>query len=134
MMQRDTRAELRALHGHQTILVVDDNDTIRTAMRAILELSGFAVALAADGLDALGQLNELQPALIIFDLEMPHLDGFAFADELRRQGHHLGVPLLVVSGRDELELAARHVGAAGYLPKPFNALELEATVERLLAA
>jgi CheY-like chemotaxis protein/anti-sigma regulatory factor (Ser/Thr protein kinase) len=93
---------LHALSGAagRRLLVVDDDDLGRRQMRAALELQGWTVTEARDGLDALARLNEARPDLVILDLMMPEMDGFEFLEEMRQKAEWRGIPVVVVTARD----------------------------------
>ncbi len=117
----------------QTLLVVDDDLDIRDALQDVLELEGYAVLLAADGLEALSQLRrgESPPHLILLDLMMPRMDGFAFREALRHEPALAGIPVLVASADLDVKGAAEGLGVAGWLRKPLDLKELLHTVKRL---
>src|SRR5439155_11875822 len=102
------------------VLVVDDDREIREALQAPLDLNGYEVRTAGDGLDALEQVAARQPDLIVLDLNMPRLDGFGLADELARRGLRPSVPLMVITARGSAHENAQRLGAEAYLEKPFN--------------
>jgi CheY-like chemotaxis protein len=114
----------------ELILVVDDDVGIQQTVREILEDEGYDVVVAGDGLDALAKLDGLFPALILLDITMPRIDGYAFADELRRLGLHGRLPMVVLTADGRARLKAERVGAAGYLHKPFTVEGLLAVVAR----
>ncbi|NMO18290.1 response regulator [Pyxidicoccus fallax] len=117
----------------QTLLVVDDDLDIRDALQDVFELEGYAVLLAADGLEALTQLRQVEtpPHLILLDLMMPRMDGFAFREALRRDESLSGIPVLVASADLDVKGAAEGLGVAGWLRKPLDLSELLSTVKRL---
>jgi two-component system response regulator MprA len=117
----------------QTLLVVDDDLDIRDALQDVLELEGYAVLLAADGLEALAQLRQVEspPRLILLDLMMPRMDGFAFREALLKEEHLSGIPVLVASADLDVKGAAEGLGVAGWLRKPLDLSELLSTVKRL---
>ena len=87
-------------------------------MRAVLELEGYGVQCAADGQEALDNLrHEERPALILLDLHMGGMDGWQFRDEQRKDGALAPIPVVVVSGTDDVSGSAQSLGAAGYLNK-----------------
>ncbi|MFY1829316.1 response regulator [Myxococcus fulvus] len=117
----------------QTLLVVDDDLDIRDALQDAFELEGYAVLLAADGLEALAQLKQQDtpPHLILLDLMMPRMDGFAFREALRHDTALADIPVVVASADLHLESAARELDVAGCLRKPLDLHELLSTVKRL---
>jgi CheY-like chemotaxis protein len=127
-----------------TILVVEDDAGIRTALVSGLELSGYRVLAAGNGREALQRLDGLVPALIILDLHMPGMDGVTFAQELGRRNldptpQELGrrnldptPQLLVLSGDSEAQQTAERIGAARCLRKPLRFPALLEAVGALL--
>jgi DNA-binding response OmpR family regulator len=113
------------------ILVVDDDDDIRGLVRALLERTGHEVSEAADGRAGLRELYESSPDLIILDVTMPGLDGWATLERIREV---TDVPVLMLTAHDaELErVRGLKAGADDYVVKPFGRQELVARVEALL--
>jgi DNA-binding response OmpR family regulator len=113
------------------ILVVDDDDDIRGLLRALLERAGHEVSEAPDGLAGLRELYAASPDLVILDVTMPGLDGWATLDRIREVAD---VPVLMLTARDaELErVRGLTSGADDYVVKPFGRQELVARVEVLL--
>src|SRR5437773_6548179 len=114
------------------ILVVDDDPPIRRMLDRTLRAEGYDVVLAADGADALVQVERSVPDLVGLDVGMPGLDGLAVCRRLRRRG--LGVPILLLTARDELRdrVTGLDAGADDYVLKPFETEELLARVRALL--
>jgi signal transduction histidine kinase/CheY-like chemotaxis protein len=83
-----------------TILVVDDDDASRSMLVRIVRDAGWTTVEAENGLEALARLEEVQPALILLDLVMPEMDGFALAARLREDPQWSRVPVIVVTGKD----------------------------------
>jgi two-component system nitrogen regulation response regulator NtrX len=102
------------------ILVVDDEASIRSSMRMILQHAGYQFVEAASGQDALERVSTDTPDVIILDVKMPGMDGLEVLEVLRRQG--VGVPVLVVSGHGDIETAVRatKLGAFNFIEKPFG--------------
>jgi two-component system response regulator MprA len=119
-----------------TLLVVDDDLDIRDALQDVFELEGYAVLLAADGLEALAQLRQVEtpPRLILLDLMMPRMDGFAFREALRHEAALSGIPVLVASADLDVKGAAEGLDVAGWLRKPLDLSELLSAVKRLSQA
>jgi two-component system chemotaxis response regulator CheY len=120
----------------QTLLVVDDDLDIRDALQDVFELEGYAVLLAADGLEALAQLRQVEtpPGLILLDLMMPRMDGFAFREALRHDASFSDIPVLVASADLDVKGAAEGLDVAGWLRKPLDLSELLSAVKRLSQA
>ena len=114
------------------ILVVDDDPGIRDSLLAFLSRSGFEVALAQDGQDALDALPKTRPDLIILDVMMPRLDGRETLRRLRREGSWLPVILLTQVGEATERAMALEEGADDYINKPFEPHELVARIRAVL--
>jgi two-component system chemotaxis response regulator CheY len=110
------------------VLVVDDDEAIRDAVRDVLENEGIPVETATDGADALDKVRRRQHLLVLLDMRMPVMDGWQFATALRDQG--LELPLLVMTAAADARRWAAEIGAIGVVPKPFGITELVATVRR----
>ena len=112
------------------ILVVDDDATILVSVAELLELEGYAVATAGNGAEALELTRSLQPGLVLLDMRMPVLDGWAYAREARDRG--LQPRIVIMTAAHDARRWADEIGADGYIPKPFEADELILTVERIV--
>jgi two-component system, OmpR family, response regulator MprA len=114
-----------------TILVVDDDPKITSALRRALAYEGYNVLVAADGTAALQQCRERLPDVVILDWMLPGMDGIAVLERLRAGG---APPVLMLTARDEVEDRVRGLdtGADDYLVKPFALDELLARVRALL--
>jgi CheY-like chemotaxis protein len=104
------------------VLVVEDDPDILDVICDLLEVEGYRVARARHGVEALERMREGRPAVILLDLMMPVMDGFAFAGRLREAGDG-DIPLVVISADGNPRQAAL-VGAQGFLAKPFDARAL----------
>jgi CheY-like chemotaxis protein len=116
----------------RTILVVDDDRSMQLTLASILEDDGYAVIVADDGLEALATLEVMQPHLIVLDVGLPRMDGYAFAAELARQGLRPQIPLVVITADGRAAEKAARVGADAFLAKPFALPELLACVSQLV--
>ena len=116
--------------AHATILVVDDNADMRKYVARLLRERGWTVETAADGLAALDLVRYAAPDLILSDVMMPGLDGFAFMRELRADAATADIPIILLSARagEEARIEGLGAGADDYLVKPFSARELVARV------
>ncbi len=116
-----------------TILVVDDEPAVREALRRALELEGYEVELAADGVEAIERLEETpDPDAILLDVLMPRVDGIEVCRRLRLAGRRL--PVLMLTARAEVSdrVSGLDAGADDYLAKPFALQELLARLRALL--
>ena len=119
------------------ILLVDDNPRLLAGMKMRLELEGFQVLTAEDGTDTLDLLDSLTPDLIVADIMMPRMDGWALFKHVRAIQRLRNIPFIFVTAlSDDLSLRrAKEMGAEDFLTKPFKAEELVASVRgRLLRA
>lgn len=114
------------------MLVVDDDPKIVGLVRAYLDRAGYAVVTAVDGEDALRQLSETKPCLIVLDVMLPGVDGLVLTRHLRDS--HQTVPILMLSARGRVDDRIRGLleGADDYLAKPFSPAELVVRVNALL--
>jgi DNA-binding response OmpR family regulator len=114
-----------------TVLVVEDEETIAEFVSMGLSYAGFNVAVARDGREGLEEFRRLKPSLIVLDVMLPELDGFAVLRQIRLQGD---TPVLMLTARGEVDdrVQGLELGADDYLPKPFKFKELLARVRALL--
>ncbi len=117
-----------------TVLVVDDSISVRRGMARQLRGLGLEVHEVSDGLEALGRLRDCRYGLVLTDLEMPKLDGFALVAEIKRSASLQTIPVIVASTRCDPETRRRllEVGAQALLSKPVDPRELARVVEPLL--
>ncbi|MDE3113633.1 MAG: response regulator [Chloroflexota bacterium] len=116
-------------NGERAILVVDDDADTLAAERAVLVDNGFIVVAARDGAEAMRAIEAgPPPSAIVLDIQMPGVDGPAFALELRQHLRH--VPLIVVTSAPDPRHEADRCNAEAYLSKPFDTDRLLRTVRR----
>jgi CheY-like chemotaxis protein len=114
------------------LLVVEDDQDHRDLVREVLEEQGYRVETAVHGRDALGRLLAgTRPDLILLDLRMPEMDGWAFMAEVKARAELAKIPVIVTSQAGERVLNSAPV-SAGYLAKPIDRSRLLQTVDRLL--
>lgn len=113
------------------ILVVDDEPHLVNAVRLYLEMEGYLVLGAANGLQALEKVREQLPDLVILDVMMPEMDGFETLKELR-QISSVPVIMLTVKGDEDEKVRGLRLGADDYVTKPFGQRELLSRVEAVL--
>lgn len=115
------------------VLVVDDNDMARALIRLNLELEGFEVIPAVDGVDCLEKVLYVEPSVITLDVVMPRLDGFTAAVRLREDPRTRHIPIVVVTAaaQDRDIARGREIGVDAYITKPFEPADLVDVVRRL---
>src|SRR5688572_21980545 len=116
----------------ERLLLVDDEDNLRSMLEAALRHYGFDVSAVANGRDAIEAATEQQPDLIVLDVMLPDLDGFEVCRRLRSDGHR--TPVLFLTARDATEDKVRGLTLGGddYLVKPFSLDELVARTQAVL--
>ena len=100
------------------VLVVDDQAVIRETLQTALDDEGFTVETAANGREALDILGRWDPCVILLDLMMPVMDGWAFCAEQQRTGDR--TPVVLLSAAGGLDAEAKTLRAAGFIAKPFD--------------
>jgi DNA-binding response OmpR family regulator len=113
------------------VLVVEDDPDVQQTIRWILEDEGLPVATAADGWQALHLALLRRPALVVVDLNLPRLDGDELIGGLR-MADEADIPIVLVSGDQQVAERARELGAFAYLRKPFEMNDLLDVVRRAL--
>jgi DNA-binding NtrC family response regulator len=115
------------------VLIVDDEVNARTALAELLHEEGFAVELAADGLDALEKYGAFAPHLVITDVTMPGMDGIALMKKLRGMDDPPAVIVVTAFGEVSAAVEAMRAGAADYLTKPIDLDELLVVIQKVLS-
>ncbi len=115
----------------ETVLIADDEASIRDLARLYLEKEGFRVRTADDGAAALEEVRRERPDLLVLDLMMPRVDGWEVCRRIRSEGD---LPILMLTARDQDidKIVGLEMGADDYLTKPFNPRELVARVRAIL--
>jgi|SRR5436305_12127241 CheY-like chemotaxis protein len=119
----------------KTVLIAEDNAVNRELLRELLEIRGYAVMEACNGVEALDQIAKITPDILLLDLNMPVLDGLGTIERIRKNPTFRSLPVLAVTayamrGDQEKILNA---GFDGYLSKPINPIALQQELERLLS-
>jgi two-component system, cell cycle response regulator DivK len=120
--------------SRKKIVVADDDGVGRELIREVLEMSGYEVIEAADGIEALRRVREAAPDLVLVDIQMPRLDGYGVLRELRADPQFRGVRVVAVTAfamrRDREK--ARDAGFDGFITKPVDVATLRAEIRRFL--
>lgn len=117
-----------------TVLVIDDSVTVRKVTSRFLERQGITAVVAKDGIDAMDILQELMPDLILLDIEMPRMDGFEVATQVKQSQHLQHIPIIMITSRtgEKHRERAFELGVNDYMGKPFQENELLTKIQGLL--
>jgi DNA-binding response OmpR family regulator len=118
------------------ILVIDDEESLRSLMSTYLGKKGYTVVTAKDGKEGLKTALRLIPDLILLDITMPKMDGFAVLQKLKDDQKTMSIPVVMLTGRgdDESKLKAVGLYSDYYITKPFDLEELHAKIRKILSA
>ena len=121
--------------GKGTILLVEDEDQLRRVMKDLLEREGYSIVEAADGVQALEQVDRHNPDVILLDLNLPGMDGYGVLQQLRSRPSTSTVPVIVLTakGDEDNEVRVLKLGADDFLTKPFRARALSARLESVIS-
>ena len=121
--------------GKKKILVADDEPNIVRTIADRLEMSGYDVVTASDGLEAFERAQEESPDVIILDIIMPGLDGHGVLERIRQSDGTKHIPVIMLTAQSGTEdvFRANAAGANGYLVKPFDLVELFDEIEKALS-
>jgi DNA-binding response OmpR family regulator len=119
-------------HGAPDVLVVEDDPEINELIGAYVEMSGFPCRRVMRGDDALREVREHRPALIILDVMLPDLDGFEICRRIRADAATAAIPIIILTALDQELMRCRAIecGATDYLTKPFDPDRLMAAIRR----
>ncbi|HEX5381301.1 MAG TPA: Hpt domain-containing protein [Acinetobacter sp.] len=143
---RQVQTTQRVKHGHdqrdsyrysdtrRLIMIVDDSVTVRKVTSRLLERQGYDVVTAKDGVDAIEQLENVKPDLMLLDIEMPRMDGFEVTNLVRHHEVHKQLPIIMITSRtgEKHRERAFSLGVTHYMGKPFQEAELLNNIESLL--
>lgn len=116
---------------NQSVLIVDDEETIREVVRRYLEREGYSVKEAADGFEALDLIRSISPDLIILDLMLPGIDGLSLTQHIR-QDRQIPILMLTAKGEASDRIRGLDLGADDYVAKPFSPQEVVLRVGAIL--
>ncbi|MEL3973181.1 response regulator transcription factor [Rossellomorea oryzaecorticis] len=114
-----------------TIMIIDDEEQMRKLVQTFLQNEGYTVIQASNGMDALYKLRQTPPDLLLVDVMMPYMDGFSFAEEMKKMND---IPLIFLSAKGEEwdKVHGLRLGGDDYIVKPFHPGELIARIESVL--
>jgi DNA-binding response OmpR family regulator len=117
------------------VLIVDDEPNIVAALEFLLEKNGYEVRVAANGEDALAQLDDFGPDLVLLDVMVPKVSGYEVCQRMRAQPKWRAIKIVMLSAKGrEVEVSkGMSLGADLYVTKPFSSAELVATIRDLLS-
>jgi len=118
----------------RTVMIVDDSVTVRKVTSRLMERNGYEVATAKDGVDAMGQLQDIRPDVVLLDIEMPRMDGFEVLRSVRRDESLKDLPIIMITSRtgEKHKQQAMELGVNEYLGKPFQEASLLSTIEEVI--
>ena len=114
------------------ILIIEDNKDLAYGLQSNLEIEGYEVRTAATGPDGVQQAKAFLPDLIVLDLMLPQMDGFAVLEAIRESKLQMPVLILTARGEEVDKVRGLRLGADDYVTKPFGLMELLARVEAIL--
>jgi len=116
------------------ILLVEDSIPLLRNAAFLLEVAGYKVHTAANGVEGMDILRRQRPDIIISDIEMPQMDGYQFLQKVRADRRFRSIPFIFISGKYELDdlMYGLDLGADDYLPKPFDIYDLLDVIRRTL--
>lgn len=122
--------------GNVTVMVVDDSVTVRKVTSRFLERQGMEVLVARDGVEAMALLQDNKPDVMLLDIEMPRMDGFEVANQVRHDSRLKDLPIIMITSRtgDKHRERAYSIGVNNYLGKPYQEIELMAAIEELVGS
>lgn len=134
VVQMDDLRKLRERKIQRTILIIEDDETIRSALRRMFENEGYRVLAAADGTQLSTVLDDAPVDLIMLDIGLPWINGFELAEMMKAHDDLKEIPLIFLSGRtsDADVKKGFDVGADDYIKKPFDIEKVKRTVNTLI--
>jgi len=129
------KAAVAAVHRIPLVMVVDDSLTVRKITSRLLARSGYQVITAKDGVDALEQLIDVLPDVMLLDVEMPRMDGFELTKRLRQDVRTQDLPIIMITSRtaDKHRRYALELGVNEYMGKPYQEDELLENIARFVS-
>jgi chemosensory pili system protein ChpA (sensor histidine kinase/response regulator) len=121
--------------SRNTVMVVDDSITMRRVASKLLQRHNFQVVTAKDGVDALAQLEDVRPDVMLLDIEMPRMDGFELATHMQNEESYSKIPIIMITSRtgEKHRDRAFEIGVTNYMGKPYQEKELIENIQNALA-
>jgi DNA-binding response OmpR family regulator len=118
-----------------TILLVEDEDSLRRVIKDLLQQEGYHICEARDGAEAMEQVDRHNPDLVLLDLNLPNVDGYQVLQKLRAHPRTANLPVIILSARgdEDNEVKVLKLGATDFLAKPFRPKALSARLAATLA-
>ncbi len=135
VVEVDEKESAPAASDVKKVLIVDDSVTVRKVTSRLMERQGWEVATAKDGLDAMNQLQEIYPNIVLLDIEMPKMDGFEVLSAVRRDDRLKELPIIMITSRtgEKHQQRALELGVNRFLGKPFQEANLMSTIDEVLS-
>ena len=117
-------------------MVVDDSITMRRVASKLLERHNYRVVTAKDGVDALAQLEDVRPDVMLLDIEMPRMDGFELATHMLNEDLYSKIPIIMITSRtgEKHRDRALEIGVTNYMGKPYQEEELIDNIQSAIAS
>jgi len=121
--------------SRKIVMVVDDSITMRRVASKLLERHKYKVVTAKDGVDALAQLEDVHPDVMLLDIEMPRMDGFELATHMQNESSYSSIPIIMITSRtgEKHRDRALEIGVNNYMGKPYQEEELIANIQGAIA-
>ena len=128
-------ADVEPAKLRDTVMVVDDSITMRRVATKLLERHNYEVITAKDGVDALAQLQDVRPDVMLLDVEMPRMDGFELATHMQNEDVFSTIPIIMITSRtgEKHRDRALEIGVTNYMGKPYQEDELIQNIQSALA-
>jgi chemosensory pili system protein ChpA (sensor histidine kinase/response regulator) len=136
LAQRSTAAvEAAPVSAQPLVMVVDDSITVRKVTSRLLERNDMRPVTAKDGVDAIAQLEEVMPDVMLLDIEMPRMDGYELATHIRNSERLRHIPIIMITSRsgEKHRQRAMEIGVDFYMGKPYQETELLDNIRKLIA-
>lgn len=130
-----TVVEPLPVHAEPVVMVVDDSITVRKVTTRLLERNELRAVTAKDGVDAIAQLEEVMPDVMLLDIEMPRMDGYELATHIRNTDRLKHIPIIMITSRsgEKHRQRAMDIGVDFYMSKPYQETELLDNIRKLIA-